>query len=97
MREIVDAESASFSATCLMVRPVWSRSWRSSRASRRWLPVSRPGAGGQQPRPTPTPVRLEPRGVAVDAVQATLGEMLLVLAGLAVVLLAVILVLVEST
>jgi hypothetical protein len=57
---------------------------------------SYPGAGGQQPRPTPTSVRLERKGgVAVDALQAMLGEMLLALAGLAVVLLAVILVLAE--
>ena len=60
------------------------------------LPVSYPGAGGQQPRPTPTSVRFELKGAtAVNALQATLGELLLALAGLAVVLLAVILVLAE--
>ena len=56
-----------------------------------------PGAGGQQPRPTPTSVRLELKGASpVDALQTLLGEALLALAGLAVVLLAVILVLVEA-
>ena len=60
------------------------------------LPANYPGAGGQQPRPTPTSVRLELKGAtAVNALQATLGELLLALAGLAVVLLAVILVLAE--
>ena len=60
------------------------------------LPVGYPGAGGQQPRPTPTSVRFELKGAtAVNALQATLGELLLALAGLAVVLLAVILVLAE--
>lgn len=61
------------------------------------LPANHPGAGGQQPRPTPTSVHFELKGGdAVDALQTILGEVLLVLAGLAVVLLAVILVLVEA-
>ena len=56
-----------------------------------------PGAGGQHPRPTPTSVRLELKGASpVDALQTILGEVLLALAGLAVVLLAVILVLAEA-
>jgi hypothetical protein len=56
-----------------------------------------PRAGGQHPRPTPTSVRLELKGdVAVDALQVMLGEVLLALTGLAVVLLAVILVLAEA-
>jgi hypothetical protein len=55
------------------------------------------GAGGQQPRPTPTSVRLDLKGASpVDALQTILGEVLLALAGLAVVLLAVILVLAEA-
>jgi hypothetical protein len=58
--------------------------------------ASYPEAGGQQPRPTPTSVRLDQGGVAVDALHALLGEVLLALAGLAVVLLAVILVLAEA-
>ena len=61
------------------------------------LPGQPPGAGGQQPRPTPTSVRLERKGASpLDALQTLLGGALLALAGLAVVLLAVILVLTEA-
>jgi len=60
------------------------------------LPVSYPG--GRRPATAADPDQCPTRaqgGVAVDALQAMLGEMLLALAGLAVVLLAVILVLAE--
>ena len=68
---------------------------------RRHLPPrlqgSHPEAGGQQPRPTPTSVRIELKGASpVDALQTILGQALLVLTGLAVVLLATILVLAEA-
>jgi hypothetical protein len=58
------------------------------------LPGRQPGRlGGQHPRPTPTAPR---RDIAVDAIQARLGEALVLLVGLAVVLFAVILLLLEA-
>src|SRR6266508_2786179 len=39
MREIVDGDSSSFSATCSMVRPAPSRRLRKILASRRWRTV----------------------------------------------------------
>jgi len=50
--------------------------------------------GGQ--RPQPTPASYVERGVAVETIQGILGQMLLVLAALAVVLFALILVLMEA-
>jgi hypothetical protein len=77
-------------ATCILGFP--QIGWRRHPCNRSRVT---PGAGGQQPRPTS--VRLELKGASpVDALQTILGEVLLALAGLAVVLLAVILVLAEA-
>jgi hypothetical protein len=51
--------------------------------------------GGQRPRPTPPSSDAE-RGGAVDMIQATLGQVLVVLLGLALVLSVIILLLLEA-
>src|SRR5215210_3983998 len=51
--------------------------------------------GGQLPRPTPLGRRLR-RGVAVNAIEATLGQVLLLLIGLVAVLFVLILLLMEA-
>lgn len=51
--------------------------------------------GGQPPRPTPQGRQLR-RGVAVNAVEATLGQVLLLLIGLVAVLFVLIVLLVEA-
>jgi hypothetical protein len=76
---------------------MWTFRDRMEAASCHRFRISHPGAGGQQPRPTPTSVRLKLKGASpVDALHTLLGEALLLLTGLAVVLLAVILVLAEA-
>lgn len=60
------------------------------------MPHRREGdPGGQLPRPTPLG-RQRRRGVAVNAIQATLGQLLLLLIGLVAVLFVLILLLVEA-